>query len=428
MSLINQVLKDLEKRHASVGEVRVEARAVRPLPQDVPRRSLRIAFGLILLITMGGGAWWLFLADPDPTAVLSMRSAKIAANLVTIAPAAVAAPAVLPPIAVSPLTAPAAMAAQPLTTPAGETSTNAAVPSPTSARQVVGLLQLAANPMPADLAATPATGSGPSASGAPAPAVGVTEAPAAQSATLAPKPAGKPARKVTPKANGLHLPAKVGLSGTPPGEYPGAGGLEPPSNIAKQVRPLSERERAEVPFREGMVALQAGDAAEGEDKLRAALTIDPLADKARQALLALYVQRGRREDAERLLEDRLRLDRNHAGFAMALARLQLEHDANDDALGTLLRSQANGEASSDYQAILANALGRVGHHKEAARRFEAASGLAPRNPLWLMGLGVELRADGRLEEARAAFQRARELGGLTPQLVTFVGQQLRELK
>jgi hypothetical protein len=41
---------------------------------------------------------------------------------------------------------------------------------------------------------------------------------------------------------------------------------------------------------------------------------------------------------------------------------------------------------------------------------------------------VELRADKRPEEARAAFQRARDLGGLNAQLASFVDQQLKELK
>ena len=200
------------------------------------------------------------------------------------------------------------------------------------------------------------------------------------------------------------------------------------SNIDKQVRPPSERERAEADFREAMAALNAGHVAEAEDKLRAALANDPLADKARQALLGLYIERGRREDAERLLEDRLGVDRRQAGFALALARLQLERGANSDALTTLERSFPYGEASADYQAMLANALGRLGRHKEAAERYGAAASLAPRNPVWLMGLGVELRADNRPGDARAAFQRARELGGLSPQLASFVDQQLRELK
>jgi Flp pilus assembly protein TadD len=45
-----------------------------------------------------------------------------------------------------------------------------------------------------------------------------------------------------------------------------------------------------------------------------------------------------------------------------------------------------------------------------------------------MGLGVELRSDNRSSEARVAFQRARELGGLNPQLASFVDQQLTELR
>jgi len=177
-----------------------------------------------------------------------------------------------------------------------------------------------------------------------------------------------------------------------------------------------------------MAALQAGNAAEGEDRLRAALVIDPLNNKVRQALLGVYVESNRREDAERLLEDSLRVDRKHPGFAMALARLQLERGANGEALVTLQRSLPYGETSAGYQAMLANALARVGRNKEAAERYEAAARLAPRDPLWLMGLGVTLRADNRPEEARTAFRRARELGGLNPQLASFVDQQLRELK
>jgi MSHA biogenesis protein MshN len=200
------------------------------------------------------------------------------------------------------------------------------------------------------------------------------------------------------------------------------------TNIAKQVRPQSERERAESSFRLGMNALQGGNVAEAEAALHEALRIDPLADKARQALLGIYVEAGRRDDAERLLEERLQLDRKHFGFAMALARLQLEHTNNGEALATLQRSLPYGENSADYQAMLANALARVGRHKEAAERFAAASRLAPRNPVWQMGIGVELRADNRNAEARAAFQRARELGGLNAQLTAYLDQQLRELQ
>jgi MSHA biogenesis protein MshN len=258
-------------------------------------------------------------------------------------------------------------------------------------------------------------------------------APVVTAAAANADPASAATQPVMPKpvVTPVHQPKPKATDGAAPRhavEYPESNASEAPTNIEKQVLPPSQRERAEVEFRKGMTALHAGDPAEAEDRFNAALAIDPLADNARQALLGLYIERGRSEDAERLLEDRLRVDRKHAGFAMALGRLQLERGANGDALITLQRSLPFGETSSDYQAMTANALGRVGRHKESAERFEVASRLAPRNPVWLMGLGVELRADNRPAEARAAFQRAHELGGLSPQLASFVDQQLRELK
>jgi len=208
----------------------------------------------------------------------------------------------------------------------------------------------------------------------------------------------------------------------------GANQSEVAPNIARQELPPTSRERAEADFREALTALSAGDSARAEEKLRAALSIDPSRDRARQALLGLYVNSGRREEAELLLDERLRVDAKQAVFALALARLQLERGASTEALATLQRSLSFGQSSADYQALLANALGRLSRHREAAERYQAAAGLAPRNPVWLMGMGIELRADSRPSEARAAFQQARELGGLSPQLAGFIDQQLRELR
>jgi MSHA biogenesis protein MshN len=282
------------------------------------------------------------------------------------------------------------------------------------------------NPEMAGMSRPPAAPASPSGPVTPPPAKAHPPTEAA-AATPTPDSGAKPARKARTKSP-VSDAAKRGLPAVQSAEYPEPDGPAPAPSIDKQVRPLSDRERAEAEFRRGMLALQGGNDTEGEDRLRAALAIDPLADKARQALLGLYVQRGRREDAERLLEDRLRLDRRHAGFAMALARLQLERGANGEALVSLQRTLPYGESNVDYQGMLATTLARVGRHKEAAERYEAATRLAPRNPLWLMGMGVELRADNRPEEARAAFQRAKDVGGLDGQLASFVDQQIKELK
>ncbi|HYL18234.1 MAG TPA: hypothetical protein VEV20_06115, partial [Burkholderiales bacterium] len=89
-------------------------------------------------------------------------------------------------------------------------------------------------------------------------------------------------RKPSAKSAGSDA-AKRGLPAVQSAEYPEADGPEPAPSIDKQVRAPSDRERAEAEFRQGMLALQGGNETEGEDRLRAALAIDPLADKARQA-------------------------------------------------------------------------------------------------------------------------------------------------
>jgi len=413
MSLINQVLKDLERRHA--GEGCGAARAVRPLPEDGPRRGLWIALGVLAICVLGGGGAWWYLSGseshPAATPPLAKKPARPAASVPNVAPDSNSSPQ-----------SPSAATAQ---APAANASLPTTPPPPTPAQSVTAPAGPPAkvNPGMAAMSRAPASASGP-VSAPPAKALPPTEASAA---TPTADSAAKPPRKARSKSPGSDA-AKHGLPAVQSAEYPEPDGPAPAPSIDKQVRPLSDRERAEAEFRRGMLALQGGNDTEGEDLLRAAQAIDPLADKARQALLGLYVQRGRREDAERLLEDRLRLDRRHAGFAMALARLQLERGANGGALVSLQRTLPYGDSNVDYQAMLATTLARVGRHKEAAERYEAATRLAPRNPLWPMGMGVELRADNRPEEARAAFQRAKDLGGLDGQLAAFVDQQIKELK
>jgi MSHA biogenesis protein MshN len=432
MSLINQVLKDLEHRHA--GGVHGVARAVRPLPEGAPRRGLWIILGLVATASVAGAAWWYLspqsalarstqLGDPAPSKVGSPTVGTVVPVVAAPIPAVVTPAPDVGSTQVAGTSAPV-----PDQRKDKQTSTQIAHAAP----QISGLLQAAA-PVAKDFPEARVAARSPASSPLPQRQRAVEDAATASETTLeveseTHRPMPRTLPKADPKISDSSVPVKPHVAGAAGPEELKPEGSEPAANIDKQVRAPTERERAEAEFRGAMSDLGAGDGNRAEDKLRAALAIDPLLDKARQALLGLYIERGQREDAEQLLEERLRMDRRPAGFALALARLQLARGANSEALATLQQSLPNGEANADYQAMLANALGRLGQHKQAAERFEMAARLAPRNPVWLMGLGVELRADNRPSEARVAFRRARELGGLNPQLASFVDQQLTELK
>ena len=86
-----------------------------------------------------------------------------------------------------------------------------------------------------------------------------------------------------------------------------------------------------------------------------------------------------------------------------------------------------GRTEPDYLGLLAGVLSKQGNYKDAAEAYRAAIELAPRNPIWYLGLGIALRADQHPDAAREAFQRARDLKSLPPELQSYVERQLREL-
>jgi MSHA biogenesis protein MshN len=465
MSLINQVLIDLEKRHAGVADTGAMARAVRPLPEERSRRGRWIGLAVVVIAMLAGGAWWWAARNPD--ALPSFAAQKVLpAPAVASAAVTTAAPPQPPQPVVAKVDVPPVTTAAPA--PAHPAPLNAVPPAPPVSGSATPRLAAAHEPLPARIASAgpkldaPAA---PSPNASRADTANINSVKQAQAGAAAPgavsspqpltaamvgtqdKKESAPLTTQPPQSDDAE-PATISARARPAAprskprvvadstpkvpaqgvEYPDANAAQADANIAKQVRPQTDRDRAEGSFRQGMSALHTGNTAEAEMAFREALRLDPLVDKARQALLGMYIEGNRRPEAERLLDDRLQVDPKHFGFAMALARLQLERGGNGDALVTLQRSLAYGESSAEYQAVLANALSRVARHKEAAERYAAAGRLAPRNPLWQMGLGVELRADNRNAEARGAFQRARELGGLNAQLTAYLEQQLRELQ
>jgi MSHA biogenesis protein MshN len=113
---------------------------------------------------------------------------------------------------------------------------------------------------------------------------------------------------------------------------------------------------------------------------------------------------------------------------MVLARLQLDRGAQGEALQTLEAGLPHGQHSAEYLTMTAAVMTRAGRHREAAALYESALRLGPGNAVWYMGLGLALRADGRPRDALAAFQRARDLKALNPELQAFVERSVRELQ
>jgi MSHA biogenesis protein MshN len=398
MSLINQVLQDLEKRHASESELNSLPPYVRAVTGR-PRSPVRMyVVAAVLVAALVAVSFFIYSSRRGPeNDAAQFVSKPIAAPM----PAPVSAPK--PPVAPPVAEPPAQTAAF---NPVSRLSDELSLVAPLSARKE--------KPATAGRSAKPGVASVlPEIVSAPLPQAEKPHAPAVETLSKAeapPKPPAPVAERVTPPP-----PVQIAASQSAPGA------------IDKQMREVSPPERAEIAFRRGVAQLQEGRANAAELDFRDALKQDPSHTGAQQALLGLLLDSGRNNDAEQLLRKALEINPRQPRHAMVLARLEVERGEVTGAINTMVGALPYVQSDPDFYAFLAALLQREGRHREAVDYYRAALRGAPGNGVWMMGLGISLRAANQSAEARDTFQRAIESKQLTPELQEFVERQLREL-
>ena len=377
MSVINQMLRDLDARHASQQERAGLPPQLRTLP---PLPVTRAKQWRLLVGGMAAGA---------------LISAVLVTLFMDAGPSAPSAPAPAMPVA-----APTA----PPPSPAQNAEEELRLSFDSGEMKLATQLMAFPEPLPA-----------PALAPEPAPA------PATPPAIVKPKPEpAKPARAPTaaPSAPREAKPASTLIApSTPP----------PPveTQIEKRSKEGRAHDQAEGEYNKGVQAVRRGDSAAALISLRRALEFEPAHVKARQALLSVLVGTKQWTEARQVAQTGLAVDPTQAGLAAILARLQFEQGDTAAALDTLTRHAAHATGNADYQGLFAYLLQKQQRPAEAAQRFQAALALRPNEGRWWFGLGLALESASRAGEAKEAYAKAREVGNLPPDMASVVEQKLR---
>ncbi|RQP25327.1 tetratricopeptide repeat protein [Piscinibacter terrae] len=374
MSLINQVLQDLDRRHAG-GPVMPTAVKAMATPA-APARSWRLAVitGAVLLVAGGSAALAWSMAS---------RLAQPAAPAAAPVAAATAAPAPTPVVVVA------------ASAPAAAASSSASERVRPVAPPVVAMV-------------TPNT--------KPALKAEAESAPEREDRTA------KPAQAEAAETQGTAL-ALAPTSSVKP-SAPAAMMAEP--RIEKRASTRTAHERAEAEYQRGVTLHQAGQYAEAAQAYAAALREEPTHLLSRQALAGALINQGKSDDARGVLAEGLALAPGNAALAMMLARVHAERGEMQRAAEVLQPTDGAWMSAEDH-AFRAAVLQRAGRHAQASDHFAAAVRTMPNNGVWWMGLGISQAAEGKADNAREAFSRARSSGSLTPELAQYVEQRLRSL-
>ena len=379
MSVINQLLLDLEKRRASPAERGALPNHVRALPDGEPSPGWRrIATGGIAVLTVAAAAW-LLLAGPyatrvSPPAQRSITEAAI--ERVVTASAGVIADVAPPDRSEGP---PPEITAFRLSL---ELSNPPIESAPVTSR-LIGRMNAEAPP--------------------------AIEPPVvATVARVERNDAGKPA-----------VAAATKRTAAPAGANPG---------IRKELRQPTANELAENQYRKAVVSLHQGRYAEAQDEFQMALNLYSGHHNARQALAGLLIDSKRYDDAERVLQEGVQFAPAQVGFTMMLARLQVNRGETAQATATLQKGLDYARGNADYLAFLAALFQRQGRHEEAVEQFQAALRLKPVSGVWWLGLGMSLQAVNRTADAQDAYGYASATNTLHPELGAVAEQRLRQLQ
>ena len=400
MSLINQMLKDLDARHESDARGRLH-REVRALPSGTENRGLRLTIVILLVLAVAAAAGWAglrYLAG-SPSGLGDRVSTVPAPALPE--PNAASAPA-LPAV----LSGTAAMPA--------ETASTTAPPVSPSLVPDSGQLESVALDAASGLKLSPLLDKVPAVTAEPAKPLATVAAPSpartAQATAAAAAPAaGAAARAVLPTSPTLSAPAAASA----------------PGRVDKTPVAKTQRERAEADYRRAVGLVNGARIQEATDLLLDTLRQDGGHVATRQLLVRLLAEQQRKDEAMALLAEGLISQPGQITWAMMLARLQVDRGDLAAAARTLQGSQSFAAGNADYQGFSGHVQQRLGQPKEAINFYLAATRLAPADGRWWLGLGLALEADHRAADAREAFLRARASGSLNADLLAIVDQKLR---
>lgn len=395
MSVINQMLQDLESRRSGLETETAAPTPIRSAGVVQERHSPLLVFAVGIAIVLGALLAWLLLKPksaqpPAPAAIVAITPAKPVASAPQPIQAPVATPAAVAsaPAVAAPVPAPY-VAAQPSTATSRSLPATLALESTAAGRPNEQAVPVAKSEINKP-AAVPTEPAGP-------PSIN-------QAIASPPPPLSKAAQRARDKS------AIAALEGEP-----------------QNFKNRTPQQRIDERYREALRKLNEGRGSQARLDLAEVLQTQPEHSGARLALVGLELDDKQAPQAERLLREGIQLQPQESTFTMALARLEVERGDPAAGLATLNRGLQSAGDDPEYHAFMAALLQRADRHSEAIEHYQIA--LRQREAAnWLVGLAISLEGANRAREAEQIYRRAQQSHALPPDLQEFVAQRLQQLK
>jgi Flp pilus assembly protein TadD len=194
--------------------------------------------------------------------------------------------------------------------------------------------------------------------------------------------------------------------------------------VSPLVKEITSAQKAEAEYRQATQYHQQGRNGEALASLEQALLHEPKHLAARQLLISMYLEQNRHEEAMQQLKFGLQHEPEQVELTMMLARLYVEKNKQKEALTLMQKALPRGQEKPEFLAFLATLKQRDGQSAEAVELYRAALRKSPENSGWWMGMGIAFMSLGQSNSALEAFKQAKNFRNLSPELLAFVDQKI----
>lgn len=196
------------------------------------------------------------------------------------------------------------------------------------------------------------------------------------------------------------------------------------AGINKTIRPLTFEQQSQQAFLRAVSLLGNGNQLGAKLALEESLSYSQAHLRARETLVAILLNDGRISEAASTLRDGLRLMPDAAPLAKLYARILVDQSAVAQAVIVLERAKPEVSADPEYYALLAALYRQEKKHGQSAQVYQRILMQRPGVASWWMGLGLSQDAMGENEKAVDAFRRAQRAGGLNAQVLQYIQSRI----
>ncbi len=204
--------------------------------------------------------------------------------------------------------------------------------------------------------------------------------------------------------------------------------LVPPSKLKISRKQLSPGELAQQKIKRAEQALASNNVVKAEGLFEDVLLIIPEHKSARKQLAALWFGRKAFTPALNLLSQGIALSPTDTEFRMMQARIYLQQNRTIKAFNVLnTLSQVNDVANIEYQSLRASIAQQLNEFTAAAEAYKALTDIEPLTGRWWLGLAVAHDSNSEFKQASFAYKEALTKMGLSDSAESFVRQRMSEL-